>query len=175
MLTVADFDINELNHIFEHILNKQVRYDDREDVKSDAVLRILEEVHKNSIKTNFISFAHTVIQRTVIEYYRKKNRMIVKNSTSVNFCDGVDKDVGSTVDFFSYKIEDKGYEMSDVRTDYLNNIGLFTKTEQLVMNELLFNKDCYDMKMSEISRRLGLDKSHATRAFKKLRKLCATA
>jgi RNA polymerase sigma factor (sigma-70 family) len=169
--TVANFDINSLKPIFSFVL-KGVRQEDREEVKAEAVLRILTAIDKGQVKKDIFTFSHTVVQRAVYDYYRKNNRMITKNSTLVNYCDGADEEQGSTVDFFSYATEEVGYGLSDVKTDYLNNLSEFTPQQRKIIDFMLFTEEGMDMKPTEISNLLGLDKSHASRAMNKLKKVC---
>ncbi|MWV43072.1 sigma-70 family RNA polymerase sigma factor [Paenibacillus sp. HJL G12] len=169
--TVQTFDPNRLNPIFDFFLPK-VKEEDREDVKSDSILRILTAVEKRTIKSDIFTFAHTIVQRTVFDYYRQKNRKITKASISVNFCDGADEESGSTIDYFSYEVEEVGYHLSDVRYDYLIHITDFTPQERKIIDYMLFVEEGMDMKPTEISNQLGLNKSHASRAMKKLKKVC---
>lgn len=169
--TVANFDIETLTPIFNFVL-KGVKHEDREEVKSEAVLRILTAIDKRQVKKDVFTFSHTVVQRAVYDYYRKNNRMITKNSTLVNYCDGADEEQGSTIDFFSYATEEVGYGLSDVKTDYLNNHSEFTPQQRRIIDFMLFTEGGIDMKPTEISNLLGLDKSHASRAMSKLKKLC---
>lgn len=169
--TVANFDINILNPIFDYVL-AGVREADREDVKQDSIVRILTALSGDKVQKDIFNFSYTVIQRTVFDYYRKKKRKITTNSTLVNFCDGADEEEGSTVDYFTYETDEKGYGIADVRNDYLNNIDKFTKQEQKIINFMLFTEEGMDMSLSEISNQLGLNKSHATRAMQKLKKVC---
>lgn len=169
--TVQDFDINSLTPIFNFLL-KSVRYEDREEVKSEAVLQILIAIDRGKVKKDIFTFSHTIVQRAVFDYYRKNNLMIKKNSTLVNFCDGADEEQGSTIDFFSYATEEVGYRLSDVRTDYLNSIFEFTPQERRIIDHMLFTEEGMDMKPTEISNSLGIHKTHASRAMSKLKKVC---
>lgn len=165
------FDLDVLNPIFDFVLPK-VKEDDREEIKHDSIVRILTAIRDNKIKSDLFTFSHTVIRRTVTDYYRKKGNMINSNSTSVNFCDGADEDQGSTVDYFSYETREVGYDMSDVRNSYLVNIGEFTKQERKIVDYMLFTEDGMDMKPTEIANLLGIHKSHASRAMKTLKRVC---
>jgi RNA polymerase sigma factor (sigma-70 family) len=169
--TVANFDINILNPIFDYVLTG-VKEADREEVKHDSIVRILTALSDGKIQKDIFNFSHTVIQRTVFDYYRKKTRKITTNSTLVNFNDGADEEVGSTVEFFSYETDEQGYGIAEVRIDYLNNIDKFTKQEQKVIDFMLFTEEGMDMSLTEISNQLGVHKSHATRAMQKLKKVC---
>lgn len=171
LAAVSNFSIETLAPIFNYVL-RGVRYEDREEVKSEAVLRILTAIDQNKVKKDVFSFSHTVVQRTVYDYYRKNNRMITKRSTLVNYCDGADEDRGSTIDYFSYPTEEAGYGLSDVRIDYLNHIDEFTPQQRKILNFMLFTEEGIAMKPTEISNQLGLDKSHASRAMSKLKQIC---
>lgn len=169
--TVANFDINILNPIFDFVLTG-VKEADREDVKQDSIVRILTAISKGKVQKDIFNFSYTVIQRTVYDYYRKKKRKITTNSILVNFCDGADEEEGSTVDYFTYETDEKGYDIADVRNDYFNNIDEFTKQEQKIIDFMLFTEEGMGMKPTEISNFLRLNKSHASRAMNKLRKVC---
>lgn len=169
--TVQNFDIDTLKPIFNFVL-KGVRYEDREEVKAEAVLRILTAIDKGQVKKDVFTFSHTVVQRTVYDYYRKNNRMITKNSTLVNYCDGADEEMGSTIDYFSQAVEEIGYGLADVKNDYLNNISEFTPQQRRIIDFMLFTEEGMDMKPTEISNLLGIDKTHASRAMTKLKKVC---
>ncbi|ALA07269.1 putative DNA-directed RNA polymerase subunit sigma-24 [Brevibacillus phage SecTim467] len=169
--TVATFDINSLNPILNLCL-KDINRRDREDVKQDAIVRVLTVINKGVIKKNLFNCLRTVIQRTVFDYYRKKNRMIVQNSVLVNYSDGADEEKGSTIDTFSHESVEMGYELSEVKNDYLNNISKFTPQQRRVIDFMLFTEEGMDMRPTEISNLLGLDKSHASRAMKMLKQVC---
>ncbi|OBZ11874.1 RNA polymerase subunit sigma-24 [Bacillus sp. FJAT-27264] len=169
--TVQNFNIESMTPIFNFVL-KGVRHEDREEVRSEAVLRVLTAINGGKIKKDVFTFAHTVVQRTVYDHYRRNNRLITKNSTSVNFCDGADEEHGSTIDYFSYATVDVGFGLSDVKNDYLNNISEFTTQERKIMDFMLFTEEGMDMKPTEISNMLGINKSHASRAMNKLKKVC---
>lgn len=169
--TVASFDIESLTPIFNFVL-KGVKFEDREEVKSEAVLRILTAIDKGQVKKDVFTFSHTVVQRAVYDYYRKNNRMIWKNSTLVNYCDGADEDRGSTIDYFTYATEEVGYSLSDVKMDYLNSLSKFTPQQRRIIDFMLFTKEGMDMRPSEIASFLGMNKSHASRAMSKLKKVC---
>ncbi|WP_151736420.1 sigma factor ['Paenibacillus yunnanensis' Narsing Rao et al. 2020] len=169
--TVQDFDINSLNPIFNFVL-KGVRREDREDVKSESIVRILNAIENDKIKKDVFTFAHTVVQRTVYDYYRKNKRMITRASTLVNFCDGTDEERGSTNEYFSFKTEEYGYRISDIRNDYRINRSSFTAQESKIIEFMLFTEEGIDMKPTEISNHLGINKSHASRAMTKFKKLC---
>jgi RNA polymerase sigma factor (sigma-70 family) len=179
MQNSTTLDLNVLKPIFAFELFK-VCQQDREDVKQTAILRILTSMKKYDSeqlpKEKLFSFAQVIVKRTVVDYYRKTNRKIDQASTSVNFCDGGTEDSReseSMVDFFSVETEDMGYVVSDIRTDYENNSDKFTPQERRVVEYLLFNENGSGMNMAEISAELGVNKSHATRALKKLREVCA--
>lgn len=169
--TVANFDVESLTPIFNFVL-KGVRHEDRDDVKSEAILKILTAIDKGTIKKDVFTFSHTVIQRAVYNYYRKNNLMIRKNSTLVNYCDGADEEQGSTIDYFSYATEEVGYGLSDVKTDYLDNISEFTPHERKIIDFMLFTEEGMAMRPAEIAIFLGMDKSRASRAMSKLKKVC---
>jgi len=169
--TVQTFDPNRLKPIFDFFLPR-VKEEDREDVKSDSILRILTAVEKRKIKSDIFTFAHTIVQRTVFDYYRQKNRKIAQASILVNFCDGADDEMGSTIDYFSYQVKEAGYDLSDVRNDYYCHISEFTPQERKIIDYMLFMEEGMGMKPTEISNRLGVNKSHASRAMNKLKKIC---
>lgn len=175
MQTTLNLDL--LKPIFDFELFK-VRAQDKEDVKQTAILRILTSMQKYDNdqlpEDKLFSFAQVIVKRTVVDYYRKSSRKIEQNSTFVNFCDNVDEETGSGgADAFNTTVDDYGYEVADIRLDYQNNCNKFTPQERRVVEYLLFNENGKGMNMAEISSELGVNKSHATRALKKLREVCA--
>lgn len=169
--TEGILDIGILNPIFDFVLSG-VHIADREDVKHDSIVRILTAMNKGAIKKDLFTFSYTVIRRTVMDYYRKKRRMIIQKSTMVHFCDGADDEKGSTVDHFYGVDYEVGYGLADVRNDYLFHKHLFTNQEQKIISYMLFTEDGIDMKPTQISNQLGLNKSHASRAMNKLKHVC---
>lgn len=69
---VSSFNPDTLNHIFNFIL-RGVNEEDREDVKQDSIVKILTAINKGTIKKDISTFSHTIIKRSVVDYYRKKN------------------------------------------------------------------------------------------------------
>ncbi|XOS93650.1 hypothetical protein ACLMAB_09485 [Brevibacillus laterosporus] len=90
----------------------------------------------------------------------------------VHFCDGADDEKGSTTDYFYGVDYEVGYGLADVRNDYLFHKHLFTNQEQKIISYMLFTEDGIDMKPTQISNQLGLNKSHASRAMNKLKHVC---
>lgn len=68
---VSSFNPDTLNHIFNFIL-RGVNEEDREDVKQDSIVKILTAINKGTIKKDISTFSHTIIKRSVVDYYRKK-------------------------------------------------------------------------------------------------------
>ncbi|AET59753.1 hypothetical protein HPL003_15010 [Paenibacillus terrae HPL-003] len=169
---VSSFNPDTLNHIFNFIL-RGVNEEDREDVKQDSIVQILTAIHNGNIKKDISTFSHTVIKRSVVDYYRKKKRKITQFSTTVNFCDGTDEE-GSKANYYSVQVNDYGFKLADVKVDYLSNRSRFTKQEQRIINFMLFTEEGMDMKPAEIAHYLDIHKSHACRAVKKLRELYKT-
>jgi len=170
---ISNFDF--LKPIFDFELFK-VCLQDKEDVKQTAILRILTSL-KNPRYTvtekTLFSFALIIVRRTVTDYYRLAGRMIEQKSTPVNFCDDVDKQTGSGgTEAFSSIVFDNGYNVADIRIDYENSKSEFTPKERRIIEYLLFTKYGTGMNMADISAELGINKSHATRAIKKLRNIC---
>jgi RNA polymerase sigma factor (sigma-70 family) len=176
-----NLDLNILKPIFDFELFK-VRQQDKDDVKQTAILRILESLKNYTSEelpeNKLFSFAQVIVKRTVVDYYRKSGRKIEQNTTSVFFADGQagsDSDMGEATDekSFATSADDVNYEVADIRTDYENNSHKFTPQERKIIDYLLFNENGSGMNMAEISAELGINKSHATRALKKLREVCA--
>jgi RNA polymerase sigma factor (sigma-70 family) len=166
------FDLQKIEPIFNFMLGK-VNVNDRKDIMHDAIVKILEAIENNKINTSLYSFSHTVVRRTVTDYYRRKYNMINSNSISVHWSDGIDEEKGKIgVYAFSHRSEEVGYRISDVRNSYLFNIKTFTTQERKIIDYMLYTEDGLDMKPTEISNMLGINKSHASRAMSKLRKVC---
>lgn len=164
---------SSMKKIFNFELYK-VRRQDKEDVKQDAIVRILKSLKTQEIpEDKLFSFCQTIIKRTVVDYYRHTNRKIDQASTSVHFCDSdYDSESGeSSVDAFQYEQEELGYGISDIRYDFETNRGAFTPTEQKAIEFMLQDSTSMSMSLAEIANELQINKSHTTRAFKKLREM----
>lgn len=173
-ITMDFLTSKSMTKIFDFELFK-VRNQDKEDVRQDCVIRIMTALKKQSVDVDKLpSFCQTVIKRTVVDYYRKTNRMIDKNSTSVFFCDGFADDGGSDEGndmSFSATTEESGYDLIDIRLDFSLNRHRFTPTEQEVIEFMLNTEEGMSMNLAEIATELHINKSHTTRAFKKLREM----
>jgi len=177
MQNAINFNIDILKPIFDFELFK-VKDQDKEDVKQTALLRIWSSLSNYNSEQlpedKLFSFAQVIVKRTVVDYYRKSSRKIEQNSTLVNWSDDVDEETGSGgADAFNTPIDDCGYDVANIRLDYQINAHKFTPQERKVIEYLLFNENGTGMNMAEISSELGINKSHATRALKKLREVCA--
>lgn len=173
----VNLNLDILKPIFDFELFK-VKAQDKEDVKQTAILNILTALEKYDSgqlpHDKLFSFAQVIVKRTVVDYYRRVNRKIEQNSTSVNWCDNVDEETGSGgADAFNTTVEDYGYEVADIRLDYLNNAHKFTPQERRIVEYMLFNKEGEGMELPEVYKKLGIHKSHGARALKKLREVCA--
>lgn len=157
--------------IFRFELYK-VKPQDKDDVKQDAIVRIMKSLKSQEVELDKLpAFCQTIIKRTVVDYYRKSNRMVDKNSTSVFFCDGSTEDSSSEGEGegFWVESEDHNYSLSDVRVDFETNRDNFTPTEQQAIEYLLYNAQGMAMSLAEIARELKINKSHTTRAMNKLK------
>lgn len=178
-MTTVNLDLNILKPIFDFELFK-VNAQDKEDVKQTAILRILMALKNYDSEQlpedKLFSFAQVIVKRTVVDYYRRASRKIEQSSTTVNFCDGGAEDTRESEhpsDYFYIATDDSGYRVAGIRVDYQNNCHKFTPQERRIVEYLLFNSNGKGMNMAEISSELGVNKSHATRALKKLREVCA--
>lgn len=175
------FNLDTLKPIFDFELFK-VKPQDKEDVKQTAILRILESLKNYTSEelpeNKFFSFSQVIVKRTVVDYYRRSSRKIEKNTTYGVFSEGQDEldeagDDTSAAPIFFKAVEEVSYEVSNIRADYEINSNKFTPQERKIIDFLLFNENGSGMNMAEISAELGVNKSHATRALKKLREVCA--
>lgn len=169
-------DVNALQPIFDFVL-RPVSQDDREDVKHDSIIRLMTALEKKGNKVTqdtLFSFAHSVVQKTVLDYFRKRNTKKRKDSILHNYSDDYEaiEDGGNPKDHFSAPVEEKGYVWSEIRSDYENNINQFTNQERKVIDYLLFTEEGRSMKATEITNILGLNKSHGSRAMSKLTAIC---
>lgn len=169
-MATQNLDLNRIQPIFDHLL-KGVERENRMEVMNESIIRLLEAQQREEVRDIF-TYAHTVIRRTVFDYFRKNKRMIVQATILVNFCDGADEEEGTTVDNFRYETNEAGYGLADVRNDYFNNKSVFTPQESRIIDYMLFTDEGMDMKPTEISNTLGINKSHASRAMNKLKKVC---
>lgn len=171
-LTMELLTSTSMNKIFNFELYK-VKAQDKDDVKQDCIIRIMTALKNQEVPVEKLpSFCQTIIKRTVVDYYRKTNRMIDQNSTSVFFCDGFgDEDGGDDTPSFAMESADYGYDVSDIRADFDMNRHRFTPTEQTAIEYMLSNYTSMSMSLAEIAEELQINKSHTTRAFKKLREI----
>lgn len=172
-LTMELLTSSSMTKIFNFELYK-VKAQDKDDVKQDCIIRILKALKTQEVPADkIISFCQTVIRRTVIDYYRKSNRKINQNSMSVFFCDGFGDgdDMEDSTPCFAMESDEFGYEISDVRADFELHRHRFTPTEQTAIEYMLSNYETMSMSLAEIANELQINKSHTTRAFKKLREI----
>lgn len=174
MSIVELLETKSMTKIFGYELSR-VSPQDREDVKQNCILEILKALRKNDNipAEKFPSYCHTIIKRTIVDYYRKNNRHVERYSFLVHYNDGADDEKGSTVDCFTAKSVDTGYEMVDLRTDYLHNRDAFSKSERRILDYMLFNEYAMGMTIKEITDFLQIHKANGSRAIKKLRQLCS--
>ncbi|MCP8973111.1 sigma-70 family RNA polymerase sigma factor [Bacillus licheniformis] len=171
-ITMELLTTTSMNKIFNFELFK-VKLQDKEDVKQDCIIRILSALKKQEVPVEKLpAFCQTIIKRTVVDYYRKTNRKIDQNSTTVFFCDGYeDGHEQSAGECFLAESDDYGFEVTEIRTDFENNRTRFTPTEQAAIEFMLSNYTSMSMSLAEIAEELKIHKSHTTRAFQKLRQL----
>lgn len=177
-LTMEILNSQSLKKIFHFELFK-VKAQDKEDVKQDCIIRILKALKTLEVPEDKIpSFCQTIIKRTVVDYYRQNNRKIEQNSISVFFCDGFGDEEGfndtNSIATYTHATKDYGYDISDIRVEFEMNRTRFTPIEQDVLVFMLYHKEGLDKNLSEIAKELQVNKSHTTRAFKKLREVCST-
>lgn len=171
-LTWELLNSTSMNKIFSFELFK-VRTQDKEDVKQDCIIRILKALKTQEVPQDKLpAFCQTIIKRTVVDYYRRTNRMIDQNSTTVFFADGYgEEENGDTSVSYAHESTDYGYDVSDIRVDFELNRSKFTPTEQEVIEYMLYSSEGLAMNLAEIAAELNVNKSHTTRAFKKLREI----
>lgn len=165
-------NLKAIQPIFDFELFK-INEQDKEDVKQNAIVRILTSLADPRYivtEETLFGFAQKIVKRTVVDYYRKLYRKIEVNSSSVNFSDGFAKD-DSWADAFSKAVNESGFAVAELRVDYSMNKRKFTPQERRVVEYMLFDEDGAGMQMKEITDALGIDKSHGSRAFHKLREL----
>jgi DNA-directed RNA polymerase specialized sigma24 family protein len=177
MQHALNLNLDILKPIFDFELFK-IKDQDKDDVKQTAILRILDSLRKYDSEQlpedKLFSFAQVIVKRTVVDYYRRANRKIETSSALVHWSDDVDDETGAGgAGAFSTSVNDLGYSLAGVRIDYRRNAHKFTPQERKVIEYLLFNDEAAGMNKSEISAKLGIHKSHATRALDKLREVCA--
>ncbi|MBG9612505.1 sigma-70 family RNA polymerase sigma factor [Bacillus cereus] len=172
-LIIEILNSESIAKIFNFELFK-VRNQDKEDVKQDCILRIMKSLQQTTVPSEKLpSFCQTIIKRTVVDYYRYTNRMVEQNSTSVFYCDGFIEDDSSdnNCPTFCQESYEQGYEFSIVKADYEIHRNKFTPTEQHVIEYMLYDGLGVCMNLAEIANELKINKSHSTRALKKLRSI----
>lgn len=177
-ITMDFLNSQSMRKIFEYELFK-VKAQDKEDVKNDSIVRILKALSKHKVRADKLtSFCQTVVRRTVVDYFRYRNRKIEANTDVMFFSDGYDYDKENEVledgeeSTTLQSSSDYLYELSDVRLMFERNKKRFTPSELRAVEKWLYDETAYTMTVSELSRELHIDKSHATRAMKKLREIC---
>ncbi|MCY8119557.1 sigma-70 family RNA polymerase sigma factor [Bacillus spizizenii] len=191
-MTTATINPNNINEITMDLLNStymkkvfnfelfKIKLQDKDDVKQDCIIQILSALKKQKVTPdNLQSFCHTIIRRTVVDYYRKTNRKIEQNSSTVFFCDGFgtedqQDDSNSANSTFAVSSEEHGYDIFNVKHDFETNRHRFTPTEQNAIEFMLSNHVSMSLSLAEIAEELQINKSHTTRAFKKLRDICGS-
>ncbi len=164
---------------------RKINYQDIDDVKQSAILRMLTELKRLKEEESYeipesklFNFAYTIIQRTIVDHYRRKNRKIEKASvytpfhpfgeTSYSEKTVIEEQMYSS----SLIIQDHGFDVAVLRADFSQNFDRFSKQEQKVISLMLDSEDGQGMNLTELARELGINKSHATRALSKLRLVC---
>lgn len=198
-LTMEFLNSTQMQKIFRFELYK-IAPQDKEDVKHECIVKILKALKrtKNEIPEDKLpSFCHTIIKRTVVDYIRKSVRKIERNTIrfTPDYIDSpyiVDAEVE---DFYGVRytfIREKDLEyirnqmriytdtynqpdLVSVRLDYERNRDKLSPKERKVLDYVLYNADVDGMNMVEIANELQINKSHVTRAYKKLREICSCA
>lgn len=163
-----------MHKIFSFELFK-VKAQDREDVKQECVIRIMKALKTEKVDgSKLTSFFQTLIKRTVVDYHRHANRKIDQYSDTVFFCDGFGDGEGfdaADETFTAVETDETGYGVADIKVDFELNRHKFTPTEQKVIEYMLYNSEGMAMNLVEIAAELHINKSHSTRAFKKLKEI----
>lgn len=163
-------------------LNKQ----DLDDVKQSAILRVLSEIRRLKDQQNYevpesklFNFTYTIIQRTIIDHYRRKNRKIEQATLLMDYSDGhsyLDDDPRHIAFSFicqtTMGYEENGYKIALLRADFARQTHKFSRQERKVIELMLASEEGQGMIMADLAKELGINKSHATRALKKLRQVC---
>lgn len=173
-LTMDLLNSTSMTKIFNFELYK-VNRQDKEDVKQDCILRIMKALNNTEEvipEEKLPSFCQTIIKRTVVDYYRKCNRMIDQATMLVTYSDGFSDEGDEDNSGFAYETYDYGYDLSEIRLDYSLNRDKFTPREREVLDHFLLTDDGFGSNLTEIAKDLQVNKSHATRAVKKLREIC---
>ncbi|MDR4436221.1 RNA polymerase sigma factor [Bacillus tequilensis] len=195
-MTATTINSNNINEIVMDLLNStymkkvfnfelfKIKLQDKDDVKQDCIIQILSALKKQNVTPdNLQSFCHTIIRRTVVDYYRKANRKIEQNSSTFFFCDGIRDGISAesnqgenhpTNHTFVVSSDEHGYDIFNVKHDFETNRHRFTPTEQNAIEFMLSNHVSMSLSLAEIAEELQINKSHTTRAFKKLRDICGS-
>lgn len=182
--TIMDFlSTAHMKNIFTTELFK-VRPQDKEDVKQEAIIRILKSLRKQEVPEDvLVPHCRIIIRRTAIDYYRYRARKIEKISFTMFFTDAFVKAEDSksygpsagawhdTSISLNLTHLDENYEIVELKRDFDINRHMFTGTEQKVIDYLLDDSENISKSMADIARDLQINKSFTTRAFQKLRKI----
>lgn len=175
------WDIQSFKPIFDFEL-RHVNPQDREDIMQTALLKLFialknkrDQPDEYLNSENVGGLLRTIARCTVIDYYRKRKNLIEANSFAVHWNDGYDeKSHSGSTKYFHVSYHEHGYEVSEIRNDYYTHRERFTPQEKRVIDYLLEEMEGAGELLSEISVKLNVHKSHATRALQKLRKICHT-
>ncbi|WP_342416616.1 sigma-70 family RNA polymerase sigma factor [Paenibacillus sp. FSL R10-2782] len=172
-IVVSNFDF--LKPVFDFELFK-VAHQDKEDVKQTAILRILESVSNYTSEelpeNKLFSFCQVIVKRTVADYYRRSSRLIEQKTMSIDWNGYNSKGEISGGGALSPTSDDYSYDIALLRHDFTQHRHLFSPQERKVLEHLLFSRDGIGMNMADICSELNINKSHASRAYKKLRTVC---
>lgn len=172
----------KMQNLIKMVATKVKDVHEREDFMQDCVETILKELKKRGktidIDKDYPLFV-TICNRKINEYFRHKAR---KNAYPISSI--VDPENKQDLDSLrtkqdvkviapSYRDSSLLLQMVEVSIDYLKNRHKFYPKETVVLDWCLSNIEVASgMNQKEIAETLGVDKSHVTRAFKRLRNIC---
>ena len=152
---------------------QKVDYQDREDVKQEVLLKILKAARRrphllNDDMQELVAYSQHIIQGTIADYYKARN-----NKPNVKYFAYYerrqDTDLGSPTEFFILPMREYGYDLSEIRMDYLRHRRKFTKNDRKVLDFLLFDPLGPDLNKSELAEKVKVHKSSVTRAVQNFR------
>lgn len=174
-MAVQNFDPSMLIPVFAKVLRQVQNPYAREEIQSEATVRILSGIAQGVVRGKLFSYAYRVAHHTMIDYLRYNNRMIAEATTLVNYCDGVEDDVGGTVEYFYKDVEEEEYAASTtliaIRQSYESNKNRFTPAMRKVVEYKLYVAEGLNMTHAELAEAVGIDRSRATKALRMLQEV----
>lgn len=141
-----------INQIIDVELNK-VSNKERQDLKQDILYKLCKLAAKEKI-TYIKALTRLVSKSTVVDYYR-----FINANTRPKF---------QTIEIEDVRAPGVGYEVSDIKTDYVTSRDRFSKSDIKILDLILYG----DIFPADVAGMVKVHRSTVYRATKKLKDLC---